>query len=325
MRISDFGRYAPSICAAAALLAGCGSQPPIGAPGAMPQSPAIATHAAHGTSWVASGTSSGDLLYAVGGPGAYILSYPAGQLMGTAQVSLPERPCSDTQGNVYITSGLSAPATIYEFVHGGTQPIRTLNDAYGVPRGCAVDPLTGNLAVANEAGTHGASTGNLLVYKNARGTPIVYEAPSSTSYFFCAYDNNGNLFANRSGVWIDKLARRGSKLQMLTITNNTLKNPGAMQWDGQYLAITDSGRSAVYRFKITGLTATAVGKTNLRGWSQVAQRQSAIYQGAFITPTAHAGNKVGIWNYPDGGKHSAIWDFSQSTLEGVTISVAPSR
>jgi hypothetical protein len=39
MKISDFGRYALSSCVAATMLAGCGgSQPPIGAPGAMPQS-----------------------------------------------------------------------------------------------------------------------------------------------------------------------------------------------------------------------------------------------------------------------------------------------
>ena len=45
-----FGRYTLSSCVAVAMLAGCGgSQPPIGAPGAMPQSPAFGTvRAAHG-------------------------------------------------------------------------------------------------------------------------------------------------------------------------------------------------------------------------------------------------------------------------------------
>jgi hypothetical protein len=39
MSFLDFGRYALSIFAAPGILAGCGgSQPPIGAPGAMPQS-----------------------------------------------------------------------------------------------------------------------------------------------------------------------------------------------------------------------------------------------------------------------------------------------
>jgi hypothetical protein len=47
------GRYALSSWVAAAMLAGCGgSRPPIGAPGTMPQSRAIATQAKHGGSWM---------------------------------------------------------------------------------------------------------------------------------------------------------------------------------------------------------------------------------------------------------------------------------
>jgi hypothetical protein len=37
MKISDLSRYALGICAAIAIPTGCGSQTPIGAPGAMPQ------------------------------------------------------------------------------------------------------------------------------------------------------------------------------------------------------------------------------------------------------------------------------------------------
>ena len=53
MKSLDFGRYVLGSFAAAALLSACGgSQPPIGAPGAMPQSRAIATHAERGGSWM---------------------------------------------------------------------------------------------------------------------------------------------------------------------------------------------------------------------------------------------------------------------------------
>ena len=49
---SNLRRYLLGFCAAAAMLAGCGgSQPPIGAPGAMPQSPASTAHAA-GYCWL---------------------------------------------------------------------------------------------------------------------------------------------------------------------------------------------------------------------------------------------------------------------------------
>ena len=51
MRCANLSHYAISSCVTAALLAGCGgSQPPIGAPGVMPQSRAVATHVDRG--WV---------------------------------------------------------------------------------------------------------------------------------------------------------------------------------------------------------------------------------------------------------------------------------
>ncbi|MFY9720560.1 MAG: hypothetical protein WAK16_13055 [Candidatus Cybelea sp.] len=51
MRSLSLSRYAVSSCATAALLAGCGgSQPPINAPGAMPHSRAISSHADRGAS-----------------------------------------------------------------------------------------------------------------------------------------------------------------------------------------------------------------------------------------------------------------------------------
>ena len=53
MRTLALSRCALICFAAVALLAGCGgSQPPIGAPGAMPQASALATNAGRGTSWM---------------------------------------------------------------------------------------------------------------------------------------------------------------------------------------------------------------------------------------------------------------------------------
>ncbi|MGB6950474.1 MAG: hypothetical protein WBE15_00835 [Candidatus Cybelea sp.] len=53
MKSLDFGRYALGSCVAVAILTACGgSQAPIGAPGAMPQSRAIATHGDRGGSWM---------------------------------------------------------------------------------------------------------------------------------------------------------------------------------------------------------------------------------------------------------------------------------
>ena len=64
MKSLGLGGYALCSCVAAALFAGCGgSQPPIGAPGAMPQTSAVATNADRARSWMLSEAKSGDLLY----------------------------------------------------------------------------------------------------------------------------------------------------------------------------------------------------------------------------------------------------------------------
>jgi hypothetical protein len=62
IRIRGF-RHALSISATAVLAACGGSRPPIGAPGAMPQTPASVAQADRGRSWMLPEASSKDLLY----------------------------------------------------------------------------------------------------------------------------------------------------------------------------------------------------------------------------------------------------------------------
>jgi len=81
MKSSDLNRFALRSLAAAAMLAGCGaSQPPIGAPGAMPQTSAIATHAERDKSWMLPEAKSEALLYAADFPlrSVHVFAYPKG-------------------------------------------------------------------------------------------------------------------------------------------------------------------------------------------------------------------------------------------------------
>ena len=144
----SFGRYALSSCVAAAMLAGCGGlHPPIGAPGAMPQTPAIAAHADRGGSWMLPEAKSEDLLYASGGCGGVcVLSYPDGKLVGTLSISGElGGNCSDAAGNVFITDDYQ----VLEYSHGGTSPIATLSVPGTMAQACAIDSVTGNLAAAH--------------------------------------------------------------------------------------------------------------------------------------------------------------------------------
>jgi hypothetical protein len=154
MRSLDFRDYVLSACAAAAMLAGCGgSQPPIGAPAAMPQVSAIATHAERGKSWMKPEASGDDLVYATGAcNGTCVLSYPENQLVGTLPVGngLNSGACADPASDVFITD----TSSVYEYAHGASSPVATLSLPGSQAAGCSIDPSTGNLAV-DFAGTGG--------------------------------------------------------------------------------------------------------------------------------------------------------------------------
>jgi hypothetical protein len=80
---SFVGRYVLGSYVAAAMLAGCGgSQPPIGATGAMPQTSAVATHADRGKSWMLPEATSQDLLYVTNYYYTSVYSYPTLKLVG---------------------------------------------------------------------------------------------------------------------------------------------------------------------------------------------------------------------------------------------------
>jgi len=106
MKTFDLSRYALGGCVAVAMLAGCGgSQQPIGAPGAMPQTSALATHADRGKSWMLPEAKADDLLYISNVYTVTVYSYPKGKHVGTLKGFYePFGECSDSAGNVFIAN-----------------------------------------------------------------------------------------------------------------------------------------------------------------------------------------------------------------------------
>ena len=183
----------PAFCIVAALLTSCGgSQLPIGAPGAMPQSHAASASANRSGSWMAAGVAKWDLLYVSNGNGTVtVYRYWQRDLVGTLSgFTLPTGECVDTAGNIFITD--SDARDIVEYAHGGKSPARYLRDGKSNPYGCSVDPTTGNLAVAN-------SDGNVAIYRHASGKPRIYSTRGYTpSPLACTYNDRGNLLVTGS-------------------------------------------------------------------------------------------------------------------------------
>jgi hypothetical protein len=245
------------------MLAGCGgSQPPIDAPGAMPQTSAIATHAERGKSWILPEAKSEDLLYASSGRTIVsVFNYRTGKLVGTLSgFSGADGECVDKTGDVFITN--TDESAVLEYSHGSTTPINTLSDPGYEPYGCSVDPTTGNLAVSNFDG------GSVAVYSDAQGDPTVYSIPE-VDVQFCGYDNSGNLFIDGLGhsfaFELFELPRGSGTVLNISLNQNPW--PGPIEWDGKHLALGYGGSNSndvvIYQLSVSGSTATVVGSTSV--------------------------------------------------------------
>jgi sugar lactone lactonase YvrE len=160
MKSLDFSRYLLGSCVAVAMLAGCGgSQPPIDAPGAMPQSTAIATHANRIAS-TPEYKASGPLLYVTNSDGynTAVTIYdpktndPSTIAVITKSLLEPEWDCIDGDGTLYVANDPgSGLGWVSEYALSKTKPLRLITEGINIPGGCAVDDQ-GNLWVTNFGG-----------------------------------------------------------------------------------------------------------------------------------------------------------------------------
>ncbi len=335
MKRSRLARYALTICTAAALLAGCGgSQPPTGAPGAMQQSSAIATHASHGGSWMLPEAKSDDLLYVSNGGTNTVTVYTWGyqhQVGTLTGFEAPRGLCADRNGDVFVTN--SRTSQIFEYEHGGTSPINALSDPYGSPTACAVDPTTGDLAASNTS--PGSAPSSVLVYRDASGTPTQYADASVSLFYYPAYDNEGNLYVDGVGpsspFQLVELPKGGSTLTSVTL-DDTPPFAGGLAWDGEYLALGfGSGPTAIHQFSMSGSSGRLEGSTTLSGSDWVLEfAVPKLFGNGKVNPRGKRligadlpGNDVAYWIYPAGGYPVKGTSGGISSPEGIAVSRAP--
>ncbi len=282
-------------------------------------------------SWIAPGAASGALLYVsdLGNFDVRVFTYPAlkpaGKLTGFVQ---PQGECVDRAGNVWIanTEGMD----LREYAHGGTTEIARVSDVLGYPAGCAVDPKSGNLAVTNIENFSGNA--NVLVYKRARGTPAVYGNATLSSFYFAAYDPQGNLYVSArsspSTFSLGVLARGAHSIALVTVSGGTIYFPGTVAWSGSELVLGDqrcnnTASSCLYRLTVTGKTARIAGATSLGGACDVAQAWVGVSRvaGGDYSNCSHQGSSADLWPYPAGGKPTArVTGFTQPV--GAVVSSA---
>ncbi len=249
-----------------------------------------------------------DLLYVSNCCDVTVYSYPQGRLEGRLKsFFIAAGECVDKAGDVFITD--VGAGRVYEYAHGGTKRIKTFVDPID-PEGCAVDPTTGNLAVTTLGA--GGSHASLAIFKGARGKPTYYKDPAFQEYFFCAYDDAGNLFiqgnsAPGSGhVVFAELSSGSSKLKTIML-NQYIGWPGGLQWDGKYLAVGDQNAPNVYEFAVSGSQGTKVGTVHMgSGANDVTDffldGQTLIAPNVCQVSGSKCHSDVLFFKYPAGGK-----------------------
>jgi DNA-binding beta-propeller fold protein YncE len=293
--------------------------------GSAPLQPALRHAAARGASWMAPQATQQPLIYvsSVLTNDVYVYSYSTHQLVGTLTgFNTPYGLCVDKSGDVWVAN--DGASQLLEYAHGGSSPIGTLSDTGEYPEGCAVDPATGNLAVANFSSKSGG--GNVAIYANAKGTPRTYTDPSIVNYRFCGYDAKGNLFVDgvdTSSVFVLGELPKGSSSFTNIPVKQTIEWPGGVQWDGKHVAVGDTDTVTVYQ--IDPANGSVTGSTKLGGanyvdqfWinGSVATRKKAR-KARVIAPSQDAGT-LALYKYPAGG--AALWSIGVQEPFGVTVS-----
>ncbi|HET6276788.1 MAG TPA: hypothetical protein VFE16_12730 [Candidatus Cybelea sp.] len=315
-------------CTAVGILSGCdAASVPITTPASRAAAPALRFQTQH--SWMAKGASKIDLMYVSdfekNDVSAY--SYPDGRLVGVLAGILknfvyPTGLCADKAGNVYIPD--SANSSVLEYGHGSIKRLRSLRDRGEYPYSCAVDPLSGDLAVVNLESVRGP--GGVSVYARALGRPKKYNFGFVYKFFFDGYDDKGNLFVDGSDdvpsepFAFLELAHGAKSLRAITLDYD-FDTGGGVAWDGRHLAVAESSTSSVQRFAVQRKIGRHAGSTPLRTCRFVTQ---FFVDGDTIVATSFHGKSVAFWKYPAGGPPiKRIGGFGEPF--GVTLSKASSH
>jgi hypothetical protein len=257
--------------------------------------------------------SSGDLVYVSAGTEVDVFTYPGGKRAGTLSSGFDDATalCPDANGNIWIVNlNYFAGSTLVEYAHGGTSPIATLQDiGSDAPQACAVDPATGNLAVAN-------MNANVAVFANAAGSPKSYSTQGLIKDVrTVTYDGNGNLYMRsfskpKAAAWLPK----GSS----TVLPFLVRKMGDYDWDGESLVVAHGvlPTSTLFRYSLSGSSGTKIGRIRLQhcqeaGVFSLEGSELAVICGAGVT----------YYKYPAGGDPIKI--LRVKSTGGVAISLAP--
>lgn len=253
-----------------------------------------------------------DLLYVTDDKSIDVYTYPRAGFVrsftGTGSGNA-NGACVDSAGNVYVN--YSNGPTV-EYPHGDSKPVKSWN-LHSSPVGCAVDPMTGNLAVANPvASSPYGGHGFIWVWNKATGKVHSYTSRKFRSPIWCGYNTVGDLFIEgyaRDGgktlLTLFELPRGAASLKRIAI--GVTGGASGVQYDGRYLTIGADDK--IYQLRVTDSKAKIVATTTLSwsGHQWNAQNYFVVTRGKSegrrVVSTI---GLVGFFKYPAGGEKTKL-------------------
>jgi hypothetical protein len=323
----------------AALVAGCAGSGSFGPPSPLQTAAPPARHGA-GASWTADGLGPQNLLYVSNGNGLVnIYRYWQRNLVGVlTDLTTPMGMCVDHAQNVYITD--YGTEKILEYAHGGTKPIKTLDDSPYLPYGCAVS-ATGDLAVANyeiDQYSYNGNTGNIAVYKKGAGNPKFY-GQDLGRFTSLAYDDHGDLLATDQRYYyysffdqieFQYLPRKSKTLLSIALPNpNTSSgwpNVQGIAYDGSYWVVASYDNLYRYTINIKAELFDTLQLSGAYGYPQgiALYRKSPKAQAIQVVAGGEGSgskNFVAFWSYPTLGApvHQLTANLDDPVAEAISL------
>jgi hypothetical protein len=256
------------------------------------------TSARAARSWIDPAAKTGALLYVTGGGDVDVFQWPtlqtAGVLTGFQQTT---GACVDNAGDVWIADAYAQK--LYEYAHGGTAPIATLDDTASFPNGCTINKRNGDLAVGNEySATIGK--GSITIYPHASGQGTIYYDSGLDDVFSLDYGPKGNIFLDGwTGYTFGMASFANRQFDPITISGATIGYPGGVQYWKNTLTVADAGSTVAHTtiYQITE-AGKVLGQTTLGQAYQSYQYE--IRHGQVIC-ACYEDRNVQLYAYPAGG------------------------
>lgn len=244
------------------------------------------------------------------GNGAEEYDYPAGTgpIGSISGLNSPGGECTSGKSTFWIVSGNG----LVNYTYDGKNTHKTLSITAGTPGGCAVSVKNGDIAVTLLPGD------GIVIFKHGKQSGEEIESGLDETYFD-GYDGKNDLFVdgfnqNGSAAALVEMASGGKKFETVSLPN-TVDFPGAVQWDGKYVAVLDQETSNIYRYAIAKDVATLKGTVQLSGATDC----GATWIAEPYVFCAEAGTSdVDVYNYPAGGTSIATLTASAS-YEGLSV------